>query len=148
MHLSEGQPSRSTGKVQRQTVKATTNFGNLSSRLLYVTDRNSKLKVLIGTCSEVSVIPRSKEKHFLHPTGLSLQAANNTKISTYGQKFLTLDFGLRREYTFISLSDDVQIFSPSSVYSSTSRTVLCMTTLNRVISPALLMCRIRSAYMS
>ena len=89
MHLSKGQSSRSTGKLQRQSVKATTDLGNLSSRLLYITDRNSRLKFLIDTGSEVSVIPRSTEKHLLHPTGLSLQAANNTKINTYRQKSLT-----------------------------------------------------------
>ena len=108
MHLSKGQSSRSTGKLQRQSVKATTDIGNLSSRLLYITDINSRLKFLIDTGSEVSVIPRSTEKHFLHPTGLSLQAANNTKINTYGQKSLTLDFGLRREFQFIFLIADVQ----------------------------------------
>ena len=86
MHLSEGQPSRSKGKLQRKSVKATTDLGNLSTRLLYITDRNSRLKFLIDTGSEVNVIPRSTEKHFLHPAGLSLQAANNTKIKTYCQK--------------------------------------------------------------
>ena len=95
-------------KLQRQSVQTTTDFGNLLNRLLYVTDRNSKLKFLIDTGSEVSVIPRSTEKHFLHPIGLSLQAANNTKISIYGQKSLTLDFGLRCEFPFIFLIADVQ----------------------------------------
>ena len=79
MHLSEGQPSPSTGKRQRQSVKATTDLGNLSSRLLYVTDRNSKLKFFIDTGSEVSFISHLTEKHFVYPTGFSLQAANNTK---------------------------------------------------------------------
>ena len=108
MHLYEGQQSRSTRKLQRQSVKAATDFGNLLSRLLYVTDRNSKLKFFIDTGSEVSVIPLSTGKHFLHPTGLSPQASNNTKINTYGQKSLSLDFGLRREFPFIFLIADVQ----------------------------------------
>ena len=73
-----------------------------------MTDRNSKLKFLIDTGTDVSVIPRSTEKHCLHPNGLSLQAANNTKLNTYGQKYLTLDFGLRREFPFIFYIADVQ----------------------------------------
>ena len=82
MHLSEGQPSPSTGKRQRQSIKATTDLDNLSNRLLYVTDRNSKLKFLIDTGSEVSFIPHSTEKHFVQPISFSLQAANNTKTNT------------------------------------------------------------------
>ena len=73
MHLSEGRQNQPTGKLQRQSV---TDLSNLSSHLLYVTERNSKLKFFINTGSEVSVIPRSTEEHFLHPTDLYLQAAN------------------------------------------------------------------------
>ena len=52
--------------------KARTDLGNISSRLLYVTDRNSKLKFFIGTSLQVTVIVGSTEQHFLHPAGLSL----------------------------------------------------------------------------
>nr|CUU99445.1 hypothetical transcript [Hymenolepis microstoma] len=92
----------------RQAVKATAEPGFPSSRLLYVLDRNSKRRFLVDTGSEVSVIPRSEEKRCLKPTGTPLLAANNSKVYTYGQKFLNLDLGLRREFPYVFLIADVK----------------------------------------
>ncbi|CAH8493835.1 unnamed protein product [Dicrocoelium dendriticum] len=87
---------------------ATAASGQSYSRLLYVYDSSTNLNFLVDTGAEVSVIPRSAEKRNLLPTGLTLQAANNTKIHTYGQKMLTLNLGLRRSFPFVFLIADVQ----------------------------------------
>nr|CDS34070.1 gag pol polyprotein [Hymenolepis microstoma] len=80
----EEQTTQSLGQISRQAVKATTGPGYTPSRLLYVVGRNSKHRFLVDTGSEVSVIPRPAEKRCLQATGISLLAANNTKIPTYG----------------------------------------------------------------
>ncbi|CAH8508541.1 unnamed protein product [Dicrocoelium dendriticum] len=87
---------------------ATAAAGQTISRLLYVFDSTTKLHFLVDTGAEVSVIPRSLEKCALRPSGITLQAANQTKIATYGQRLLTLNLGLRRNFTFIFLIADVQ----------------------------------------
>nr|CDS26255.1 gag pol polyprotein [Hymenolepis microstoma] len=100
--------TRPFGKRARQAVRATAEPGFPSSRLLYVVDRNSKLRFLVDTGSEVSVIPRSGEKRCLKSTGTSLLAAKNSKICTYGQKFLNSDLGFRREFPYVFLIADVK----------------------------------------
>ncbi|CAH8550920.1 unnamed protein product [Dicrocoelium dendriticum] len=87
---------------------ATTSAGTSSSRLLFVRDSTTNLSFLVDTGAEVSVLPRGMEKRYLIPTGPTLQAANNTRIQTYGQKLLTLDLGLRRTFSFVFLIADVQ----------------------------------------
>nr|CDS31407.1 gag pol polyprotein [Hymenolepis microstoma] len=88
-------------------------FGNKAWRCLpgckYAKRRTwTGIRFLIDTGFEVSVIPRSAENRYLLPTGNSLRAANNTKICTYGQKFLNLDLGLRREFRLlVNLGDRV-----------------------------------------
>ena len=76
------------------------------SRLLKVYDKNSRLSFLVDTGSSVSIIPpQEHEKKDPEPT---LIAANNTIISTYGHKTLTLDVGLKRPYPFIFTLADVK----------------------------------------
>nr|CDS30016.1 gag pol polyprotein [Hymenolepis microstoma] len=96
------------GEILSQAVKATTDPGYFPSRLLQVVERNSKLRFLVDSGSEVSVIPRSAEKRCLQASELSLLVANNTKIRTYGHKLLNLDLGLRREFPFVFLIADVR----------------------------------------
>ncbi|CAH8621438.1 unnamed protein product [Dicrocoelium dendriticum] len=48
------------------------------------------------------------QKNNLLPTGLTLEAANNTKIHTYGQKMLTFNLGLRRNFPSVFLIADIQ----------------------------------------
>ncbi len=69
-----------------------------SSRLLYVTDQCSKKKFLIDTGAEVSVLPATRQDRIGQPKGISLKAANNSTISTYGRRELTLDIGLHRKF--------------------------------------------------
>ena len=42
------------------------------------------------------------------PDGGSLRAANGSNIQTYGEKLLTLNIGLRRDFTFVFIVADVQ----------------------------------------
>ncbi|GFR32454.1 retrovirus-related Pol polyprotein from transposon opus [Trichonephila clavata] len=65
---------------------------------LYLSDRTSRSKYLIDTGADVSVIPLITVSKHLPPASLQLFAANGTVISTYGQKLVTLDLGLRRVF--------------------------------------------------
>nr|CDS28971.1 gag pol polyprotein [Hymenolepis microstoma] len=71
-------------------------------------DRNPKLRFLVDTGSELSLILRSAEKRCLLATGISLLAAKNTRIRTYGRRFLNVNSGIRREFPFVFLIEDVQ----------------------------------------
>nr|VZI42778.1 unnamed protein product [Spirometra erinaceieuropaei] len=83
-------------KRPRQPVLATTAAGpSRPSRLFYINDKSSGLRFLADTGAEVSVIPPLR-RHRLKPSQFSLQAANSTTISTYGQRSLTLDLVLWR----------------------------------------------------
>ena len=77
---------------------ATTAAGLLPSRLFYVNDRSTGLRFLVDTGAEVSVVPPSPSERLHRRDNLSLQAANNPEIATYGTRSLTLDLGLRRTF--------------------------------------------------
>ncbi|KAA3677765.1 uncharacterized protein DEA37_0013764 [Paragonimus westermani] len=66
------------------------------------------LRFFIDTGAKVSVISPSKIKRDLKPAEYILQAANNSKIVTYGQHLLTVDLGLRRSFPWIFIMADVQ----------------------------------------
>ena len=63
---------------------------------------------MIDTGAEVSVIPVGSKKHSLRAANFTLQAANSTEIKTYGQRSLTLDLGLRRQFSWAFIVADVQ----------------------------------------
>ncbi|BHF67784.1 hypothetical protein SprV_0301081300 [Sparganum proliferum] len=95
-------------KRPRQPVMATTAAGpSRPSRLFYINDKSSGLRFLVDTGAEVSVIPLLR-RHRLKPSQFSLQAANSTTISTYGQRSLTLDLGLRRRFQWVFIEADVK----------------------------------------
>nr|VZI23142.1 unnamed protein product [Spirometra erinaceieuropaei] len=77
------------------------------SRLFYINDKSSGLRFLVDTGAEVSVIPPLR-RHRLKPSLFSLQAANSTTISTYGQRSLTLDLGLRRRFHWVFMEANVK----------------------------------------
>nr|VZI24554.1 unnamed protein product [Spirometra erinaceieuropaei] len=90
-----------------QPVMATTAAGpSRPSRLFYINDKSSGLCFLVDTVAEVSVIPPLR-RHRLKPSQFSLQAANSTTISTYGQRSFTLDLGLRRRFQWVFIEADV-----------------------------------------
>ena len=66
-------------------------------RRMFIVCQRTKLRFLIDTGSEVSIIPRQMNGS---ESALILFAANNSPIGTFGQKLLTIDLGLRREFVF------------------------------------------------
>ena len=76
------------------------------SRLFYVTDATTKQQFLIDTGAEVSVLP-PRPTNRTHRQGYDLQAANSSKIATYGTRSLTLNLGLRRSFPWIFTLADV-----------------------------------------
>nr|VZI32676.1 unnamed protein product [Spirometra erinaceieuropaei] len=93
-------------KRPRQPVILTTAAGpSRPSRLFFINDKSSGLRFLVGTGAEVSVIPPLR-RHRLKPSQFSLKAANSTTISTYGQRSLTLDLGLRRRFQWVFIEAD------------------------------------------
>ena len=70
---------------------------NDHSRLFYIVDVCHNLLFLIDTGAEVSIIPSTSadKNNCCH---LTLQAVNNSPISTFGTHSLTLNLGLRRTF--------------------------------------------------
>ena len=89
---------RVPGKLQRQAINAAESSGVLpQSRLLYVTDATTKQQSLIDT----GPTDRTNRQ------GYDLQAANSSKIATYGTRSLTLDLDLRRSFPWLFTLADV-----------------------------------------
>ena len=78
------------GKRPGQPLIATDVAGPLPSCLFFITDRTTGNKFLVDTGAEVSVIPPSRAERQYRWDSLTLQAANNTSIATYGKRSLTL----------------------------------------------------------
>lgn len=53
---------------------------------------------LIDSGSSVTVLPRELVRKKLNKQSFTLYAANKTEINTFGEKILTLDLGLRRQF--------------------------------------------------
>ena len=70
-------------------------------------DLHSNTKFLIDSGAEISVIPPTPAKRRACLSTLTLSAANNTTIPTYGQKCLTLDLGLRRIFRWVFIIAEV-----------------------------------------
>ena len=98
-----------SGKLVGQSVEAATVPGRILSRLYYVTDRTTGVKFLVDTGAELSVIPRGTFQRDSLTGPTILQAANGSRIATYGQQSLTLDLGLRRSFPWIFTIADVKI---------------------------------------
>ncbi|MBM6549271.1 hypothetical protein, partial [Streptococcus dysgalactiae] len=88
-------------KIDRRRVHATNAVGQQPlGRLFTIFDPLTKHTSLIDTGAESSVIP-PEPGIATSLSSTTLRAANGTPISTYGQKFLTLNLGLRRSYRWI-----------------------------------------------
>ena len=57
------------------------------------------MKFLVDTGAAISVIPHTHEPS-AKPTQFKLQAANGSTISTYGSKTVSLNLGMRRNFTW------------------------------------------------
>ncbi|XP_043862272.1 uncharacterized protein LOC122756655 [Drosophila santomea] len=67
---------------------------------LHVTDRTSNIRYLIDYGSVVSVVPRTLIKQKTTQAEMTLYAANQTIIHTYGRYITNLDLELRRNFTW------------------------------------------------
>lgn len=77
---------------------------------LYMTEKNSSTNYLIDTGADISIIPpKNTDKTKLHETKTKLFAANGTQIKTYGEIRLTLNLGLRRQFTWNFVIADVKM---------------------------------------
>ena len=74
------------------------NIESYPTKLLYVDDKRNKCKYLIDTGAAVSVLPKSCANRMSDAASLSLVAANNTTINTYGTSKRVVDVGLKRDY--------------------------------------------------
>lgn len=78
-----------------------------STGRLFVTDRSSKTQFLVDTGSDLCVFPRSLLCDRRVRTNYVLSAANGSVIHTYGYANLSLDFGLRRSFSWRFVVADV-----------------------------------------
>ncbi|GFQ99397.1 peptidase A2 domain-containing protein [Trichonephila clavata] len=76
---------------------------------LFVFDKNTSLKFLVDSGSDVSCLPVPEMFKKLSPEPLQLFAANNSKILSYGSKLLNIDLGLRRNFSWKFLIASVPI---------------------------------------
>lgn len=74
--------------------------GLLNNRRLYISDKVNKLSFLVDTGADISVLPLSVGKipYSSSPCALQLFAANGSRIKTFGQKTLNVDFDLGRVF--------------------------------------------------
>lgn len=78
-----------------------------SSRRLFITDRKTATQFLIDTGADICVYPRSKITDTTKKSDYVLSAANGSKIATFGTIVLSLNFGLRRAFTWRFVIADV-----------------------------------------
>lgn len=74
---------------------------------LFVTERHTKIQYLVDTGSDVCAYPRNLLRDRPSKSKYELFAANGTMISTYGTVQLSLNLGLRREFTWKFIIADV-----------------------------------------
>ena len=77
------------------------------SRLFFITDKTSGVRFLVDTGADVSVIPPSTAERRSSPTKLKLQAANQSSITTYGERSLTLNLGSGRICRWVFIVADI-----------------------------------------
>lgn len=94
---------RLVGELDRATLTATSVAPrDRPSRLFYIQDQNSKLRFLVDTGADVSVLPASSSDRRRSPI-YHLLAVNRTSIPVYEEKSLSLNIGLRRTFRWIFL---------------------------------------------
>lgn len=74
---------------------------------LIMDDSNSRIKFLIDTGADVSVLPACYTPNIGTTKLTKLFAANGSPIQTYGEKRIRLSFGLRRNFTWTFLLANV-----------------------------------------
>ena len=94
------------GKRPGQSLRATSDPGLLTSRLLFLTDANSGRRFLIDTGAEVSIVPLSATDRKNKQDCSGLRAVNGSSIATFGTRSITLDLGLRCVFRWIFVIAD------------------------------------------
>lgn len=97
-----------TGKRQCQSVAAASLPENTTSCLPYVMDNSTKLWFLIDKGVKICLIPHVIKEH-RNKSSPTLQAANGIRISTFGQRSISVDLGLRRNLRWIFTLAGVKI---------------------------------------
>lgn len=100
-----------TGKLTKlPAIETVTDSNNNLPRecRLHVLDRTSNLRFLVDSGSVVSVIPKSMIKQRLQPEEVKLFAANHSEITTFGNRLLDLDLGLRCKFKWFFVIANVQ----------------------------------------
>ncbi|GBM79585.1 hypothetical protein AVEN_11396-1 [Araneus ventricosus] len=95
------------GKRKRRRIDATYSLPQ-TSRRLFIRDRISNISFLVDTGSDVSLIPANTYQK-RNSSQQTLFAANSSTINVYGQKTLSLNFNLRRDFLWTFLIADVSI---------------------------------------
>ncbi|XP_076660154.1 uncharacterized protein LOC143363460 [Halictus rubicundus] len=85
----------SVGKLRPPSSSETVGECYASSKRLHIRDRKSGRTFLVDTGSDLSLLPVSAASR-ARPSAFKLFAANDTRIDTYGDIRVALDFGLRR----------------------------------------------------
>ena len=80
---------------------ATSAAGQQTGHLLYVTDRQSRLRFQVDTSSEVSIIPPSKAERKNRKDTFGLLTVNNSTVVTYGTRSLMLTLGLHHTFRWV-----------------------------------------------
>ena len=78
------------------------------SRLLLVLDHTTGIRFWVDSSAQISIILATKEDKKRGPHKFTLQAVNKSLIQTYSQRCLTLNLGLKRVFTHIFVSADVE----------------------------------------
>ncbi|GFX96361.1 retrovirus-related Pol polyprotein from transposon opus [Trichonephila clavipes] len=93
------------GKRSQQRIMATYSLPK-ESRRLFIRDRTTNISFLLDTGSDVSLIPANVYQKS-NTSQQTLFATNSSAINVYGQKALTLNFNLRRDFMWTFLIADV-----------------------------------------
>nr|VZI47910.1 unnamed protein product [Spirometra erinaceieuropaei] len=89
-------------------VTAAASVANLHTRRLFLWDRIACAKFLVDSDAEVNVVPPTPAERKTR-SSFCLTAANNSRISTFGQRSITLDLGLRRVFRWVFIIADVSV---------------------------------------
>lgn len=96
------------GKLESRRIKAAEPVDRSKQcRLFYLWDQRNKTKFLVDTGAAISIIPPG-DQHNHKASLIKLQAANGSPIKTYGTRTLTLNIGMRRDFTWTFTQADVK----------------------------------------
>ncbi|GBM89583.1 hypothetical protein AVEN_169410-1 [Araneus ventricosus] len=93
------------GKRNQQRITATYSLPK-DSRRLFIRDRITNISFLVDTGSDVSLLPANVYQK-RNSSQQTLLATNSSNINVYGQKTLSLNFNLRRDFIWTFLIADI-----------------------------------------